>query len=130
MDDDKQLTSLFSDFNPELVPDSLFMTQLKRKMEAVEMIKQYTEAHRRRSKLAICIAACVGFVAGVVFTLCFPYLSAMLGRVASGWGEAANFVAAYGNIAIWCIIASVTVAASYVAYDITLSASRKSDITI
>ena len=126
MDNDKQLSSLFSEFNPSLVADSVFMTQLKRKMEAVEMIKQYAEARRRRTKLAICIAACVGFVAGVVFTLCFPYLSAALGRLVGEWAGAANFVADYGNVAIWCVIATATVFATYSAYDITLSATHKS----
>lgn len=126
MDDDKQLTALFSDFNPQLESDSIFMAQLQRKMEAVEIIKQYAEARQRRSKLAISIAACVGFAAGVVFTLCFPYLSALLGRLASEWAGVAKFVADYGNVAIWCVIATITVAASYFAYDITISATHKS----
>ncbi len=125
MDDDKKLTSLFADFNPEMMSDNLFMAQLEKRMQAVEVIKQYAEANRRKNKLAICVAACAGFVAGVVFTLCFPYLSEMLSKLAGEWSATAKFVEVYGNVAIWGVIATITIAVSYLAYDLTSSATGK-----
>ncbi len=130
MDDDKQLTSLFSDFNPELNPDGLFMSQLKKKMAAVEMIKQYAEAKRRRSRLAIGIAACVGFVTGAVFMICSPYLAAVLGALADEWVWVAKFVETYGDVTIWSVIATASVVASYSAYDITMAAAFRSRATV
>ena len=73
MDDDK-IRNLFADFNPELSSSSAFISQLKRNMEAVEMVKQHNIALKKRNKLAVAIAAVSGFVMGVIATLLFPLI--------------------------------------------------------
>ena len=71
MEDDK-LTDLFENFHPELSPDSLFMSKLKRNIKSVEIIKQHTAALRKRTKIAVGVATLVGFVTGMAMTLLMP----------------------------------------------------------
>lgn len=74
MDDDK-IKGLFSDFTPELSPDELIMSALQRNISAVESVRQQHVALRRRSRVAVLIAACVGFLTGVIFSLLLPMIT-------------------------------------------------------
>ena len=74
MEDDK-LKSLFSNFEPELSSDFLFMNKLQRNLNSVELIKQHTAEVRSRSRKAVAIAAIVGFIVGFLFSLSLPYLT-------------------------------------------------------
>ena len=74
MNDDK-FTELFKGYAPPLTDDEIFMEELQKKMDSVEMVKSYTEKLAVRSRKAAAISALVGFVTGVVATVFFFLLS-------------------------------------------------------
>ncbi len=74
MEDDR-LQDIFKEFEPELSSSFQFMTRLQKNMEAVEIVKQYHAAQKRRNRWAVAVAAVSGFVVGVVMTLLFPYIT-------------------------------------------------------
>ncbi len=80
MDDDK-IKDLFKGFDPELSSDFMFLDRLQQKMDAVELAKQYHRSMRKRSRMAIAIAALAGFIVGVVCTLAFPLISAWMADI-------------------------------------------------
>ncbi len=74
MEDDR-LKDIFREFEPELSSSFQFMTRLEKNMEAVEIVKQYHAAQKRRNRWAVAIAAVSGFAVGVVMTLLFPFIT-------------------------------------------------------
>ena len=73
MEDDK-IRNLFDNFEPELSSSFQFMNQLKKNMDAVEIVRQHNIALKKRNRLAVVIAAVSGFVMGVILTLLFPLI--------------------------------------------------------
>lgn len=122
MEDDK-LKSLFSNFEPELSSDFLFMNKLKRNLNSVELIKQHTVEVRSRSRKAVAIAAIVGFMVGFLFSLSLPYLS----EAVSNWQltlpseSVMNFFANNFTIIAWLVIGGTSVFAALNSYELSLS---------
>lgn len=122
--DDKKIKELFTAYDPKLSSDADFMENLARRMKTVELLKEKTAEMRRQNHLAVTIATITGFMAGIVFTLCFPYLSGMVEALARLAGETGvNFAMQFGDLSAWVIIAMLTGTLSYTAYDITLLAA-------
>lgn len=121
MEDDK-IRDLFLSFNPDISTDTLFLSKLKKNMEAVELVKQHTELMRRRSRIAVCVAALTGFVMGVILTLLFP----LIGDAVTSFDLA---IANYGifdlkinwQIVGWIVTGAACVFTAINAYEITLS---------
>lgn len=122
MEDDK-LKSLFSNFEPELSSDFLFMNKLKRNLNSVELIKQHTVEVRSRSRKAVAIAAIVGFIVGFLFSLSLPYLS----EAVSNWQltlpseSVMNIFANNFTIIAWLVIGGTSVFAALNSYELSLS---------
>ena len=122
MEDDK-LKSLFSNFEPELSSDFLFMNKLKRNLNSVELIKQHTVEVRSRSRKAVAIAAIVGFMVGFLFSLSLPYLS----EAVSNWQltlpseSVMNVFANNFTIIAWLVIGGTSVFAALNSYELSLS---------
>lgn len=122
MEDDK-LKSLFSNFEPELSSDFLFMNKLKRNLNSVELIKQHTVEVRSRSRKAVVIAAIVGFIVGFLFSLSLPYLS----EAVSNWQltlpseSVMNVFANNFTIIAWLVIGGTSVFAALNSYELSLS---------
>ncbi len=74
MEDDK-LKDIFREFEPELSSSFQFMTRLQKNMEAVEIVRQYHAAQKRRNRWAVAIAGVAGFAVGVIMTLLFPFIT-------------------------------------------------------
>ncbi len=74
MEDDK-IKDIFKEFNPELFSSFQFMTRLQKNMEAMEIVKQYNAAQKRRNRWAVAIAGLSGFAVGVIMTLLFPFIT-------------------------------------------------------
>lgn len=115
MEDDK-LKQIFSDYDPHLSPDVIFMSRLEQNLRSVEFIKERTNTAIRRNKAAMLIACAVGFIAGTGFSLAFPYISAwfrFLGDInLSGWQTTipVNDIATWGS---GCLLTAVLSLASY-----------------
>lgn len=122
MEDDK-LKSLFSNFEPELSSDFLFMNKLKRNLNSVELIQQHTVEVRSRSRKAVAIAAIVGFIVGFLFSLSLPYLS----EAVSNWQltlpseSVMNVFANNFTIIAWLVIGGTSVFAALNSYELSLS---------
>ena len=122
MEDDK-LKSLFSNFEPELSSDLLFMNKLQRNLNSVELIKQHTVEVRSRSRKAVAIAAIVGFIVGFLFSLSLPYLS----EAVSNWQltlpseSVMNVFANNFTIIAWLVIGGTSVFAALNSYELSLS---------
>lgn len=122
MEDDK-LISLFSNFEPELSSDFLFMNKLQRNLNSVELIKQHTVEVRSRSRKAVAIAAVVGFIVGFLFSLSLPYLS----EAVSNWQltlpseSVMNVFANNFTIIAWLVIGGTSVFAALNSYELSLS---------
>lgn len=72
--DDNKLKSLFEDYQPEISSDFIFMNNLQRNMDAMEMVRQHNIAMQRQNRRAVVMAAFVGFISGIIITLLFPYI--------------------------------------------------------
>lgn len=121
MDDDK-IKELFQSFNPEMSADSLFLSKLKKNMEAVELVKRHTEAMRRRNRVAVCVAALAGFVMGVILTLLFP----IIGDAVTSFDIAISNYGIYDlkidwRIVGWIVTGGACVLTAMNAYEITVS---------
>ena len=122
MEDDK-LKSLFSNFEPELSSDFLFMNKLQRNLNSVELIKQHTVEVRSRSRKAVAIAAIVRFIVGFLFSLSLPYLS----EAVSNWQltlpseSVMNVFANNFTIIAWLVIGGTSVFAALNSYELSLS---------
>ena len=125
MEDDK-LKSLFTNFEPELSSDFLFMNKLQRNLNSVELIKQHTAEVRSRSRKAVAIAAIVGFIVGFLFSLSLPYLTDAI----SNWQltlpseSVMNVFANNFTIIAWLVIGGTSVFAALNSYEVSLSLLR------
>ncbi len=125
MEDDK-LKYLFSNFEPELSSDFLFMNKLQRNLNSVELIKQHTAEVRSRSRKAVAIAAIVGFIVGFLFSLSLPYLTDAI----SNWQltlpseSVMNVFANNFTIIAWLVIGGTSVFAALNSYEVSLSLLR------
>ncbi len=121
MEDDK-LKELFDSYQPRLSSDSLFMSQLRRNMESVELVRQHTAALRKRSRIAVCVAALAGFAAGVVLTLLMP----LIGNTVSTYiisipGQGPFDLTIDWQIVGWLVTGVVCVCSAINAFELTLA---------
>lgn len=129
MEDDK-LKDLFQGFRPELTSDSLFLNKLKRNMEAVELVKQHTEALKRRNRIAVGVAALTGFIMGVILTLLYPLISETVSSFSLTISDHGILdVEIDWRIVGWIVMGVVCVLSAINAYEITLSRLTHKNIT-
>ena len=64
MEKDKLLADLFGDYEPTLSDDAQFMAALKRRLDAVEHLKQIQQAQLRRYRYAMAAVLAMALVAG------------------------------------------------------------------
>ena len=133
MEDDK-IKDLFGSFQPQLSSDALFLSGLKKHMEAVELVKRHAAAMRRRNRIAVAVAALSGFVTGVIFTLLMPLLGDWITTLEFSLpGIGIPSISFDSQILTWTVTAALTVTIALNAYEITLSrlsARQKGLLTI
>lgn len=119
MEDDK-IKELFSGFNPSLSPDDEFVERLERNINAVESVRQQSEKLRKQNKIAVAVAACSGFIAGVLLTLLLPEIW-VLTKYLSLPILNDSAVMVDPSILGWLLTAGVSGVIAYNAYELTLS---------
>ena len=121
--EDEKIKSLFSNFEPELPSDFGFMSELQRKLDAVEAIKQHAEELKARNRKAVAIAALVGFVVGFLFSLSLPYLSDWVARWQMSLSESSLLYSLTGNfnVVIWTVIGATSVFAAVNSYEVSMA---------
>lgn len=122
MEEDK-IKEIFSGYNPEISSSIDFMERLERNLQAVELIHQENEAAIRRNRLAVTIASFSGFVTGVICTLLFPYINAIISSLTYSIASTFQLVDFdYGNNVIsWLLIGGVSVLVALNTYNISSS---------
>lgn len=122
MEDDK-IKDLFSNFQPALpTDDAVFLSRLRQNLDAVEVVKEQMAARRRRSKIAVAVAATVGFVSGVATTLFIPTISHWLSSLPLPMHHVEiAAISLDSNILLWIIPAVLSGLIAYNTYQVTLS---------
>lgn len=129
MDDDK-IRSLFDNFEPELSSSFQFVNQLKKNMEAIEIVRRHNAELKKRNRLAVAIAAISGFAAGVVLTLLFP----LIGSLVSTFNITIprlhiSEITVDCRSAAWILVAGVSVIMALNAYEIAMAKlARRNDL--
>ena len=123
---DNQLKQLFSDFEPRLSDDSLFMSKLTRNLDSVEFIKARNVANHRKNRLAMWIASIAGMVMGILMTLIFPQMENWLTELNTAGPAAVDFIDIYKSTILWVFICIMTIISAIVAYGISSSMITKS----
>lgn len=124
MEEDK-LSKFFGSYNPQLPDDSLFMHELKRKLEGAEMLKEHLAASRRRSRRAVLAAAVTGFVFGLLSVFLYPVLNGFIVSLADKCSGAARFIVDYRSVFVTAFVCLLTGVLTYTAYDITASVGSR-----
>lgn len=122
--EDNQIKDLFSNFDPELSSGPLFISRLRHRLDAVELVRERIAAERRRSRRAILIAAISGIVAGMLMTLMFPVICSWLISLAHKI-PCIHLRDAAGQIITLMLATAISVTIAVNAYDITLSLNRR-----
>lgn len=120
MEDDK-FKEIFKEFNPELSSSFQFMTKLKKNMETVEIVKQYTSAQKKRNKIAVALAGICGFAMGVILTLLYPIIEDRLAsfRLTLPTWQASSLTLDFSYIG-WMLVAGASVLTALSVYEIAL----------
>lgn len=122
--EDKDLRQLFPSFQPELSSDTRFMSTLLANMQKVEFLRHQQEIARRQNRIAVTVAAVIGFISGVLFMLAMPYISAFIATLASRIPSSLPALADVTGILpllTWLIVGLITVTLSVSSYQLTLS---------
>jgi hypothetical protein len=120
MEDDK-LKELFTNFQPEMSSSLQFMAKLQKNMERVEILKQHSLAIKKRNKFAVCIAAAIGFLMGVILTLLFPLIGSWVSTFSISLPhlQISSFTIDYSFVG-WIIMAVTCIITALNAYEIAL----------
>jgi len=122
MEDDK-LRDLFSSFDPELTSGADFVAKLRCHLDSVEIVRRQTAELHRCNRNAVVIAACVGFIAGLLFSLAIPYIGQAMASLQLSLPQGSLFKSIADNYLIitWLMLGSAIVFISLNAYDVAQS---------
>jgi hypothetical protein len=120
MEDDK-IKELFTNFQPEMSSSLQFMAKLQKNMEQVEILRQHHLAIKERNKFAVCIAAAIGFLVGVILTLLFPLIGSWVSTFSISLPhlQISSITIDYSFVG-WMIVAVTCVIIALNAYEIAL----------
>jgi hypothetical protein len=96
------------------------MTKLQKNMEMVEILKQHDIALKKRNKLAVVIAAVIGFVMGVILTLLFPLIGDRVSTFSVSLMHISNMTIDYSFVG-WIVMAGACIITALNAYEIALA---------
>lgn len=122
MEDDK-IKSLFNNFEPGLNSNVEFMERLNRSLNSVEIVKRQNAEFKARSKRAMVIAGCVGFIMGYIFSLSLPYLKAIVEAWQSTMSSDSILytITDYYNIFAWTLIVTTVSLVTVNSYNVLSS---------
>lgn len=119
-----KIKDIFKEFDPELSSSFQFIAKLEKNMEAVEIVRQFHSAQKRRNLWAVAIAGMAGFTVGVVMTLLFPFITEWIASfnfsIPLPHSSTLNFDFSY---LAWLLVAMVSVFTSVSVYSIATSRS-------
>lgn len=118
MEDDK-IKDIFKEFDPELSSSFQFIAKLQKNMEAMEIIRQYNAAQKRRNKWAVAIAGFSGFAMGVIMTLLFPFITDWVASLNLSLPLSHSSTMTFDfSYLVWLLVAAVSVLTAVSVYEI------------
>ena len=73
--EDQKINKIFEEFNPKLSSDTQFLSELRMRMLAVELVKKRHATQLRHNRIAIAVAAATGFIFGMICSIFLPIFS-------------------------------------------------------
>lgn len=127
--EEERLKDLFQAYNPRLSSSMDFMERLDRNLNAIEFIHKEKAAVRKRNRVAVVAAAAAGFMTGVIFTLLFPYINAliqsMMVALTTECRLPENLYGEYAMTISWLLIGGISVFVAINTYNITVALRPK-----
>lgn len=77
-EDYKEIADLFAVFNPALSDSQRFISRIEKNVETLEEVRSKYESDQRTTRRAVCIAASVGFVSGILASFLIPMLNSLI----------------------------------------------------
>lgn len=127
--EDKSLRELFNNFDPELSNDFQFMSRLKNNMDSVELVKKHNLELQRKNRKAVIIAASVGFLFGLLFSMFLPAIGEAVKGMQAGLhpGSFVSLLAANYLPIVLIIIAGASVFISLNTFDLAIALMRRNE---
>lgn len=127
--EDKSIRELFNNFDPELSNDFQFMSRLKNNMDSVELVKKHNLELQRKNRKAVIIAASVGFLFGLLFSMFLPAIGEAVKGIQAGLhpGSFVSLLAANYLPIVLTIIAGASVFISLNTFDLAIALMRKNE---
>ncbi|MDE7441463.1 MAG: hypothetical protein K2M69_04775 [Muribaculaceae bacterium] len=127
--EEKSIREILDNFEPELSSDFQFMSRLKSNMDSVELVRKYNHEVMRNNRKAIVIAAAVGFLFGLLFSMFLPAIGeAMKGlQTAVQPGSFTCFVMEHYFPIILTIIAGASAFISLNTFELATFIMRKNE---
>ena len=119
--EEERLADLFQEYDPCVSSSLDFMERLKRNLNAIEFIHQEKAAARKRTRVAVALAAAAGFMTGVFFTLIFPYIKSLVQSMMTEFRLPETLSSEYAITISWLLIGGISVIVALNAYTISLS---------
>lgn len=128
MNEDDKIRQMFSRYNPPLSVDWRFVRQVESGLDSVEAVRERVMQSRKRSRVAVVVAALAGFVAGAVCTAVVPQLTGVIAdwEVTIPAGSVLKQIAAYSSSVVWVGVAAVAATAAMSAFNLTEAVLHRS----
>ncbi len=121
MEDDK-IRDLLNNFQPEISSSFRFMSNLEKNIDRFEILKQHDRALKKRSKIAVVIAAFSGFTMGIILNILFPLIGDWIASFSillpqlKVWNLSIDY-----TFITWIILAGVSIITAINVYELVLA---------
>ncbi len=123
---DDELIDMFAGLTPAVTDDKAFLSRLDKCLDAVETVRRQNIVVCRLNRRAALVAALVGFVVGVAFTLAIPWFLTAIASVEMPHTDILTLPAAdVARVLLWCLAGGASVVSAVNAYDISLALMRR-----
>lgn len=116
--DDKELKQLFEDFEPELTSDDVFMHKIEKNMKMIEMVRATQMVDSKRNKRIAIFSFVVGFLSGVVLTLCYPWILVLIQSLVISLSPTIELSQSVIPIGVWILISAVSLCSTLGTYSL------------
>ena len=112
--EDKKIKDVFNAFNPELSNDFSFMARLKQNMQSVELVREHNKALQQQTRKAVAIAAAVGFIFGMLFSMFLPAIGETM-KGLQNTVSAGSFIALLADNYFPIVLTAIAGASAFIA---------------
>ncbi|MDE5785941.1 MAG: hypothetical protein K2H98_05350 [Duncaniella sp.] len=123
--EEEKFNALFSDFNPEMKSDGLFMSRLENKLTTLDPVKSQLECVHRRNRIAVSVAAITGFIFGIIVAIFYPYITGFISEIELSSTILPAWLGDYVTTLTWSVIGIIGMILMFSAYDIARLVTRR-----